>query len=47
MYNIDSQWGAAVQHLELNSVLCDNLEGGMGLGVGEGSGGRGHMCTWG
>ena len=26
MYQIDSQWEAAVQHRELSSVLCGDLE---------------------
>ena len=28
----DSSWEAAIQHRELSSVLCDDLEGGMGVG---------------
>ena len=26
IYKIDGQWEAAVEHRELSSVLCDNLE---------------------
>ena len=26
MYKIDSYWEAALQHRELGSVLCDDLE---------------------
>ena len=29
----DSSWEAAVWHRELSSVLCDDLEGGMGGGM--------------
>ena len=32
MPKIDSQWGAAVRHRELSSVLCDALEGWDGGG---------------
>ena len=37
MCKIDSWWEAAVEHREVNSVLCDDLEGRDGVG---GSGGK-------
>ena len=32
MCKIESQWEAAVQHRELSSVFCDDLEGWVGVG---------------
>ena len=34
MHKIDSQGESAVEHRELSSVLCDDLEGWDGVGVG-------------
>ena len=34
MCKIDGQWEAAVEHRELSSVLCDDLERWDGSGVG-------------
>ena len=45
MCEIDSQWEAAVQHRELSSVLCDNLERWNGVGWEGGPRGRGlYVC---
>ena len=41
----DNQQEAAIEHRKLSSVLCDDLEGGMG-GRGE-TQERKHMCTHG
>ena len=45
MFKTDSRWAAAAEHKGLNSVLCDDLEGWDGGGVGGRPGGRGYMCT--
>ena len=39
-------WEAAVQHRDLGSVLCDDLEGSDRGRVGGGSGGKGYMCAY-
>ena len=47
MCKIDSQWEAAVWAQGAQPGALCNLEGWDGMGVGGGSGGRGHMCICG
>ena len=44
IYEIASQWEAAIKHRKHSSVLCDDLKGGMGVGWREVQEG-GDMCV--
>ena len=44
VYKTDSQWEDSAEHRELSSVLCDNLEGWMGDGLGGRFKREGNIC---